>query len=173
MNYFALAGIFAGMAATALTGVCAGYRSLVITHRNTDVPSFLSINDGANMRFEGNSLIFSSDNNELEARLDNISHIGFSEIPTETLPEFPDGKDSPTTGVSAVGNDCLLSMNGRVLSLSGVSLRNGIAVYRLDGQRAFVKTETAGDAVRIDFSIVTPGIYIVTTDTMSLKIIVK
>lgn len=172
MNYFVLAGIFAGMAATALTGVCAGYRSLVITHRNTDVPSFLAINDGANMRIEGNSVIFSSDNNELEARLDNISHIGFSEIPTETLPEFPDRKDSTTTGVQAARNDCRISMNGRVMSLSGAQI-SGVAVYRLDGQKAPVRADSDGQSAAIDFSTVAPGVYIVTTDTMSFKIIVK
>lgn len=172
MNYFVLAGVLAGMAATALTGVCAGYRSLVITHRNTDVPSFLAINDGANMRIEGNSVIFSSDNNELEARLDNISHIGFSEIPTETLPEFPDGKDSPTTGVVPVGNDCRFSMNGRVMSLSG-TLTSSVAVYRHDGRKAPVRAESDGQSAAIDFSTVAPGVYIVTTDTMSFKIIVK
>lgn len=173
MNYFVLAGVLAGMAATALTGVCAGYRSLVITHRNTDVPSFLAINDGANMRIEGNLVIFSSDNNELEARLDNISHIGFSEIPTETLPEFPDRIDSPTTGVQSVAADYRLAIDGRVVTLTCSSLRGAVAVYSIGGQVVPADVVTDGTSATVDFSSVGSGVYIVATDKLSLKIAVK
>jgi hypothetical protein len=138
-------------------------QNLVIQAVTGDENSF-RLNNIQRMVFRnGNLVLVKTDSQEESVPLADLQKIFFSELPS-AIPGFL--KNASSSGIKLFPNPA-----GDNLHITGVPEgTSAISIYRLDGALVMKARVTSGENL-LDLKVLSPGIYLLRTNTQSIKFI--